>query len=82
VHERDAGRCRYVDEQGRRCTARDGLEFHHRRPFAWGGDHSPENVALICRAHNGHLAEMDYGREAMARFRRSRTVPPILRLQT
>jgi hypothetical protein len=23
VHERDGGRCRYVDEQGRRCGARD-----------------------------------------------------------
>ena len=27
VHQRDEGRCRYVDGQGRRCTARDGLEF-------------------------------------------------------
>ena len=34
VYERDGGRCRYEDEQGRRCTARQGLEYHHRRPFA------------------------------------------------
>ena len=40
VHERDGGRCRYEDEQGRRCTARQGLEFHHRHPFGRGGDHS------------------------------------------
>ena len=41
VHERDGGRCRFVDEQGRRCTARHSLEYHHRHPVAMGGDHSP-----------------------------------------
>ena len=71
VYERDGGRCRYEDEQGRRCTARQGLEFHHRRPFALGGDHSVANISLQCRRHNGYLAEVDYGREAMARHRRS-----------
>jgi 5-methylcytosine-specific restriction endonuclease McrA len=71
VHERDAGRCRFVDEQGRRCTARDRLEFHHRHPFAHGGDHSLAGIALMCRAHNHYLAEIDYGREAMAGHRRS-----------
>ncbi|HVQ28316.1 MAG TPA: hypothetical protein VMV21_01980, partial [Vicinamibacteria bacterium] len=30
VSVRDGNRCRYVDEQGRRCTARDRLELHHR----------------------------------------------------
>ncbi len=46
VHERDEGQCRYVDERGRRCAARDGLQFHHRHPFGFGGDHSVGNVAL------------------------------------
>ena len=71
VYERDGGRCRYEDEQGRRCTARQGLEFHHRHPFGRGGDHSVANVALACRCHNGYLAEVDYGREVIARHRRS-----------
>jgi 5-methylcytosine-specific restriction endonuclease McrA len=73
VYERDAGQCRYEDEQGRRCTARQGLEFHHRRPFGHGGDHSVANVSLECQCHNRHLAEVDYGREAVARHRRSET---------
>jgi hypothetical protein len=73
VYERDGGRCRYVDEQGRRCTARDGLEFHHRHPFGHGGGHSAEDVSLACHGHNMYLAEVDYGREAMARHRRSRS---------
>jgi hypothetical protein len=71
VYERDGGRCRYEDTQGRRCTAVQGLEFHHRHPYAHGGDHSLANVALMCRSHNAYLAEADYGREAIARHRRS-----------
>jgi hypothetical protein len=73
VYERDGGRCRFVDEQGRRCTARHGLEFHHRHPVALGGDHSPQGMALACKAHNLLLAEADYGRAAMARHLRSNT---------
>jgi 5-methylcytosine-specific restriction endonuclease McrA len=75
VYERDSGRCRYEDEQGRRCTARGGLEFHHRYPLGHGGDHSVENLSLACRAHNGYLAEVDYGRDVMARRRRLRERP-------
>ncbi len=63
VYERDGGRCRYVDEQGRRCTARGKLEFHHRHPFGHGGDHSVQNIARV-GVHNRYLAEVDYGREA------------------
>jgi hypothetical protein len=67
VYERDGGRCRYVDAQGRRCTARDRLEYHHRRPFGYGGDHDPDNLSLMCRAHNAYLAEVDYGTERVRR---------------
>ena len=65
--KRDASRCRYVDAQGRRCTERHRLEFHHRYPFGLGVDHSPGNVVLMCRAHNRLLAEHDYGAEKVAR---------------
>ena len=73
VYERDGGRCCYVDQQGRRCGAREGLEYHHRHPFAFGGHHSPDGMALLCRTHNGLLAEIDFGREAVAKHRRSET---------
>jgi hypothetical protein len=72
VYERDGGRCRYVDEQGRRCEERDRLEFHHGHPFGLGGDHGVANVRLMCHAHNAYLAECDYGRKAMASHRRRR----------
>ncbi len=65
VRARDAERCRFVDEQGRRCCERHGLEFHHRRPYGMGGDHSPENISLLCPAHNRYVAELDYGKAAI-----------------
>jgi hypothetical protein len=61
VRQRDGDRCRYVDAQGRRCTGRERLEFHHRRPFGHGGEHKAENVSLLCRTHNACLARIDYG---------------------
>jgi HNH endonuclease len=67
VRERDGERCRFVDEQGQRCSERHRLEFHHRHPFAMGGDHKPDNIGLLCPQHNRLLAERDYGRAAVRR---------------
>ena len=73
VHERDGDQCTFVDARGRRCTALDRLEFHHHdRPYGRGGDHRPEGLRLMCRVHNGLLAERDYGKELMDGYRRSR----------
>jgi hypothetical protein len=73
VHARDKGQCTYVDPRGRRCTARERLEFHHHgTPFGRGGDHSVQNIRLMCRTHNALLAEQEYGEEKMARYRRRR----------
>jgi len=71
VCQRDGNRCHYVDERGRRCPERGGLEFHHQHPYGLGGDHSPEGIHLSCHGHNQFLAEHDYGREAIAKYRRS-----------
>ena len=57
--------------QGRRCTKRHDLEFHHKEPYGRGGDHSAETVCLMCRPHNTVMAEGDYGKEVMKRLRRS-----------
>ncbi len=70
VHERDGGRCTFVDAKGRRCEARRLLEFHHHdRPFGKGGDHRPGNIRLMCKMHNLLLAEREYGKEWMDRYR-------------
>ena len=78
VHDRDGGRCTYRNQQGRRCEKRHDLEYHHKRPFARGGDHSPDNVTLMCRTHNTLLAEQDYGEDVMARFRASAQRSPMV----
>ena len=71
VRERDGNQCTFVDKHGRRCSQRHGLQFHHKDPFARGGDHNPENIQMMCPTHNQYLAELVYGKEVMERYRRS-----------
>ncbi len=71
VVARDGERCTFV-AHGRRCAARDGLEFHHVVPFARSKRHRVQEITLRCRAHNGYAATQDFGAEYMARFRRER----------
>jgi hypothetical protein len=70
VYERAGARCAFRDARGRRCEERSRLQFHHRHPHGHGGDRTPDNISLLCRSHNQHLAEIDYGQTAIARHRR------------
>jgi hypothetical protein len=67
VWQRDGGQCTFVDAEERRCAERSFLEFEHRVPFGKGGTSTPENVRLLCRAHNRGQAERAYGRRHVAR---------------
>lgn len=58
---RDGGRCALVATNGRRCTERVFLEFHHREPYVLGGEATVANVSLRCRAHNVYEAELAFG---------------------
>ncbi|HXV60095.1 MAG TPA: hypothetical protein VEK15_05335 [Vicinamibacteria bacterium] len=71
VRKRDGARCAFEDAQGKRCTESNRLEFHHNNPFGRGGDHSLDNVRLLCRVHNAFLAEQDYGKHVMQKHRGS-----------
>ena len=71
VWERDQGQCTFESGDGRRCPERLGLQFHHDDPYGLGGDRSADNVRLLCRPHNLYMAEMDYGKDKMERYRRS-----------
>jgi len=71
VRKRDGDQCRFVDKHGRRCTERRRLQFHHHEPFGRGGDHDPAKISLFCPAHNAYLAELEYGKEKIERYRRS-----------
>lgn len=63
VWKRAGGRCEYRDpETGKLCDATHALTFEHRTPFALGGSHTRENLALFCAAHNTHAGEKVFGR--------------------
>jgi 5-methylcytosine-specific restriction endonuclease McrA len=70
VHERDEGRCTFVSEAGKRCESRHMVEFDHDVPRACGGESTPDNLRLLCRAHNQHKAERELGAEFMDAKRR------------
>jgi len=59
---RDLGVCAFVGTNGRRCTGRAFLEFHHVRPYAAGGEPTVSNVQLRCRSHNGYEARTFFDR--------------------
>ena len=71
VHERDGGRCTFVSEMGKRCSAGEFLEFHHRDPWARFREHRVDRIALLCRAHNQYAAELDYSPRHMGKYRRA-----------
>jgi len=77
VFERDVGRYAYVDERGERCRETHGLEIHHLKAFAKGGEHHAANLALRCTSHNLLAAEQDYGREHVARKRDASRHEPL-----
>jgi hypothetical protein len=58
---RDIGRCAFVGTNGRRCTERGFLEFHHVRPYAVGGEATAKNIQLRCRNHNDYEARVYFG---------------------
>lgn len=62
VRRRDGGRCAFFASDGRRCAERSWLEYDHKMPFALGGrSDDPDNVRLLCRAHNQQTARAIFG---------------------
>jgi len=61
VWARDGGQCAFVAANGRRCTERTFLEFHHCDPWARRGPATVENIALRCRRHNQYEARLVFG---------------------
>ena len=61
VFLRDGERCTFVGRHGRRCLATYHLQIDHVVPFAFGGTHAPENLRVLCGAHNRRRAEFTFG---------------------
>jgi len=66
VYARDEGQCTFVAQDGRRCGAREFVEFDHIEPRATGGEPTAANLRLRCRAHNQLYARQCYGDHHMA----------------
>jgi hypothetical protein len=66
IYARDEGQCTFVAQDGRRCSAREFLEFDHIDPHGLGGEPTVPNLRLRCRAHNQMYARQVYGNEHMA----------------
>ena len=80
VAPRDSWQCAFVAADGRRCTERAYLEYHHAgRPFAHGGGPGPENVALHCRAHNAHEGKRIFGAYLPPEVREARAAYDAMR---
>jgi hypothetical protein len=60
VWERDGAVCAFVARDGRRCSGRRFVEFHHVHPYGAGGEATIGNIELRCRTHNAYEAELFY----------------------
>ena len=65
VYTRDNGRCAFISPNGTKCNSTWNLQIDHIVPFARGGDHSMENLRLLCAKHNRLEAERIYGKTFM-----------------
>jgi 5-methylcytosine-specific restriction endonuclease McrA len=68
---RDGGQCTFVGWNGVRCQCKNGLQVDHIKPFAAGGTHHPQNLRLLCGAHNRLAAERTLGKHVMKAFWRT-----------
>jgi hypothetical protein len=58
--------CQWQDSQtGKRCSSRHQLEVDHRRPQWAGGEHTIENLQILCGVHN----RQKYHQETGLRFK-------------
>src|SRR5438093_13745670 len=76
VWERDGGQCTFTSDTGRRCPARNRLEFDHADPVARGGTATVQRMRLRCRAHNQYAAECTFGAGFMSEKRRAAQLAP------
>ncbi len=70
VWERDGGRCAWLGTDGKRCNSRWQVEVDHVDPVGRGGTATLGTLRLLCKSHNLLYAELIYGPEVMARYRR------------
>ena len=76
VWARDRGSCAFLAVNGQRCGETGGLEFHHKVPFAEGGEATEMNTELRCKVHNLLEASRWFGEEVTGYRERPRPNRP------
>jgi hypothetical protein len=76
VWRRDGGQCAFVSADGRRCTERTFLEFHHVLAYAKQGPATVANISLRCRRHNQFESELIFGPYGASMVREGASLPP------
>lgn len=61
VFLRDGERCTFVGPDGKRCQATHDLQIDHIERFSRGGAHDPENLRVLCGAHNRRREQRSFG---------------------
>ncbi len=61
VHARANYQCEFRSTEGRRCSARTGLQIEHVQPFGIFHSNDERFLALLCPQHNALAAERVYG---------------------
>ena len=74
VYVRDRGRCR-------NCGSGRDIETHHVDEFSNGGEHSLENLRLLCRSCNQRSAIESFGLRRMSKYLRAPTRPYVTEAQ-
>jgi len=69
VWQRDGLSCTETNATtGKKCGSTFQLVLDHRHPWAMGGEHSTENLRVVCAKHNFHKAIKDYGEKKISSF--------------
>jgi hypothetical protein len=76
VWKRDGGRCAFVSVDGRRCTEREFVQFHHVQAYAKQGPATVDNISLRCRRHNQYEAELVFGPHGASIVREATSISP------
>lgn len=61
IWQKDKAKCQYRNfTTGKVCGESFGLHLDHIKPYALGGEHSEENLRLLCARHNLHRAKQTF----------------------
>src|SRR5206468_369602 len=75
VQERDQGKCQWRSDDRGICGSTHRVQFHHIQDRGKGGLGTPDNVIQLCQRHNLLAAEIAWGEQYMAKFRRQHSAP-------